>query len=257
MIGPAGSHPTADGRGVIGFELTPQLAAMRLFAGLAIAMVQGLTIVAVAVALGDKGPRHDGRLAPFSHFDVGGLAALVLTGFGWSRPVAIDGAEMRIGRWGLVIAPLAGSAALLLLGWLLLLLVMPALTLLPHTAAIVTAAFLRTAAQLCVWMALFALLPLPPLAGAHFLEAAWRPGAGNDGRHHRLAAVRPVAAGGDAAGAGAALCGGRAAGAWGGTGQVEPSPIGDCGTFVGPRVKPGDDGGCGTSVHNKLRHPRA
>lgn len=158
---------------MLGLDLTLQLAAMRLFAGLIIALVQGFVIAAVAIALGDKGPRYDGRLTPvpFPHVDLGGLSSLIVTGFGWSKPVAIDAAQMRIGRWGLVIAPLAGSVALLLAGWLILLLVIPALTLLPHAAAIVVAASLRTAAQLCVWMALFTLLPVPPLAGAHFLTA--------------------------------------------------------------------------------------
>lgn len=156
---------------MLGYELTLQLAAMRLVSGLVIAVVQGLTMAGVAIALGDKGPRYDGRLNPFSHIDLGGLAAMVVTGFGWSKPVAIDAAEMRVGRWGLVLAPIAGSLALLLAGWVMLQLVIPALTLLPHTAAIVVAAFLRTMAQLCVWMALLSLVPLPPLAGAHFLAA--------------------------------------------------------------------------------------
>ena len=31
--------------------------------------------------------------------------------------------------------------------------------------------FVRQTAQLCVWMALFSLVPIPPLAGAHFLSA--------------------------------------------------------------------------------------
>jgi Zn-dependent protease len=66
---------------------------------------------------------------------------------------------------------LAGSAALLLVGYLLLLVVIPLLTLLPYTAGLTAAAFVRVAAQLCVWMALFSLLPIPPLAGAHFLAA--------------------------------------------------------------------------------------
>ena len=49
---------------MIGSDLTLQLVVMRLFAGLIIATVQGATIAAVAVLLGDKGPRYDGRLTP-------------------------------------------------------------------------------------------------------------------------------------------------------------------------------------------------
>ena len=154
-------------------ELTIQLIVLRLFAGLIIALVQGATIAAVAVMLGDRGPRYDGRLTlnPFRHVDLLGLGSIMLTGFGWSRPVAIEAAQLRWGRWGLVAAALAGSVALLAAAWLLLLLVIPLLTLLPYTAGLTTAAFVRVAARLCVWMALFTLLPVPPLAGAHLLAA--------------------------------------------------------------------------------------
>lgn len=159
---------------MIGFDLTLSLAAMRLFAGLIIVTVQGAMIAGVAVLLGDKGPRHDGRLTllPFGHVDLLGLASLILGGFGWSKPVAVETGQLRVGRWGQVIVALAGVLVLVVLAWLLLLLVVPALTLLPQTAALTVAAFLRVAARLCVWMALFTLLPLPPLAGAHLLEAA-------------------------------------------------------------------------------------
>lgn len=158
---------------MIGSELTLQLLAMRLFAGLIIATVQGATIAAVVVYLGDKGPRYDGRLSlvPTSHVDLLGLGSLLLTGFGWSKAVAVDAAELRFGRWGLVIAALAGSAMLLVAAYIILMLVIPLLTLLPYTAGVTAAAFVRSAAQLCVWMALFTLLPMPPLAGAHFLAA--------------------------------------------------------------------------------------
>lgn len=156
-----------------GFELTIQLVLMRLFAGLIIATVQGATIAAAAVLLGDKGPRYDGRLTvlPFGHVDMLGLGSIMLTGFGWGRPVAIEAGKLRIGRWGLVVAVLAGSGVLLLVGYLLLLLAIPLLIFLPYTAGLTAAAFVRVAAQLCVWMALFGLLPIPPLAGAHFLAA--------------------------------------------------------------------------------------
>lgn len=158
---------------MFGSDLTLQLVVMRLFAGLIIATVQGATIAAVAVALGDKGPRHDGRLTllPVGHLDPLGLGSLMLTGYGWSKPVAIEVGLLRFGRLGPVIAVLAGSVALLVAAWLILLLVIPALTLLPHTAALAVSAFLRVAARLCLWMALFALLPVPPLAGVHLLQA--------------------------------------------------------------------------------------
>ena len=155
-------------------ELTVQQAVLRAIAGLIIVTLHGLTIAATAVLLGDKGPRYDGRLTPLSpaHIDLIGLGSMVLTGFGWSRPLAIEAGKLRIRRWGLVVAPLAGSAALLLLGYLVLLLVIPLLTMLPYTAGVTSAAFVRLTARLCVWTALFSLIPIPPLAGAHFLNAA-------------------------------------------------------------------------------------
>jgi len=158
---------------VIGSELTIQLVVMRLLAGLLIASVQGAALAAIAVLLGDRGPRHDGRLTllPFRHVDLVGLGAIIVSGFGWGRPVAIEAGQLRFGRWGLVIAVFGSSLVLVALGALLLLLVVPALTLLPYTAGLTIAAFLRVAARLCVFAALLALLPIPPLAGAHLLAA--------------------------------------------------------------------------------------
>lgn len=158
---------------MIGSELTLQLVVLRFFAGLIIATVQGAAIAAAAVLLGDKGPRYDGRLTlnPIRHVDLLGLGSIMLTGFGWSRLVAIETAQLKYGRWGLVVAALAGSVALLAIGYLILLLIIPALTLLPYTAGLTVAAFVRVAARLCVWTALFTLLPVPPLAGAHLLAA--------------------------------------------------------------------------------------
>ena len=159
---------------MIGAELTIQLVVLRLLSGLIIVTVQGAAIAAAAVLLGDKGPRHDERLTlmPFGHVDLLGLGSIMVSGFGWSTPVAIEAGQLRLGRWGLVIAVLAGSAALLALGFLLVQLILPGLVHLPYTAGLTVSAFLRTAARLCVWTALFMLVPVPPLAGGHLLEAA-------------------------------------------------------------------------------------
>lgn len=156
-----------------GPDLTVQLVIMRLFAGVVIFIVHGAAIAGAAVLLGDRGPQHDGRLRwpPWGHISVVGFGSLLLTGFGWSQPVAIETGKLRPGRWGLVLAALAGSAALLLLGWLLLLLAGPSLKSLDFTTGVTVAAFVRVAGRLCVWMALFSLLPIPPLAGGQFLTA--------------------------------------------------------------------------------------
>ncbi|WP_293866991.1 hypothetical protein [uncultured Alsobacter sp.] len=158
---------------MIGPELTVQLVAMRLLAGVLIAVVHGSAVAYAAVMLGDQGPRHDGRTQVLSgrHVSLPGLGALMLTGFGWAAPVAIDGDRLRGGRLALVLPPLAGSAALLLLGFTLLLFAGPALRSLDVTSGVAIAAFVRVAGRLCVWIALFSLVPVPPLAGAHLLEA--------------------------------------------------------------------------------------
>lgn len=154
-------------------DLTIQLVLMRLLAGVAIMAVQGAVIAAVVVALGDEGPRHDARTNPLSlgHVSLLGLGSMLLTGFGWGQPVAVDYGKLRPGRWAVIVAVMAGSAAVLLLGYLLLLLAGPSLKTLDFTSGLTVAAFVRVAARLCVWIALFSLLPIPPLAGAHILGA--------------------------------------------------------------------------------------
>ncbi len=154
-------------------ELTLQLIAFRVLALLIIAGIHGGVVAAVAVFLGDKGPKYDGRLTvvPANHVDLVGAISLILFGFGWAKPMAIDARQFRIGRVGIVVVVLAAFAAILVTAVLLLLLILPLLTVLPYTAGLATAAFLRVAAQLCVWFALFNLLPIPPLTGGHLLAA--------------------------------------------------------------------------------------
>jgi len=158
-------------------DLTVSLVVMRLIAGIIIALVHGLALAGAAVWLGDKGPLYDGRLKlHFQHVDLLGLGSLMLTGFGWGLPVAIDKEQLhlgsrRLGSLGLILFPLIGSLALLLTAVLILLLAGPLLTSLEFTSGVAAAASVRLTARLCVWMALFSLIPFPPLAGNHFLKA--------------------------------------------------------------------------------------
>ena len=154
-------------------EITLQLAAFRLLALLILVGVQGAAIAGVAVLLGDRGPKYDGRLTamPTGHVDGLGLVATILFGMGWGKPVDVDAGEMRVGRAGLVLVALGGILSLLAVAAVLNALVLPALTGLPHTAGLTIAAFLRSASGIALWFALFNLLPIPPLTGGMILGA--------------------------------------------------------------------------------------
>lgn len=155
-------------------NLTVQLLVFRVLALLVIVTVQGLLVAALAVLLGDRGPRYDGRLTlgPASHIDLVGAFSLVLFGNGWSKPVDVDPRELGTGRAGLVLIVVGAFAGLLALAALLHWLILPAVTALPHTAALSAAAFLRVASGLTIWVALLSLVPVPPLTGGLLLRAA-------------------------------------------------------------------------------------
>ncbi len=154
-------------------EITLQSIAFRVLALLIIAGIHGGIVAGAAVLLGDKGPKYDGRLTivPTRHIDFVGAVGLIIFGFGWAKPMAIDARQFRIGRFGIVVAILAGFVGLLVTAALLDALILPALTTLPLTAGLTTAAFLRTASSLSIWFALLSLIPIPPLTGGMLLNA--------------------------------------------------------------------------------------
>jgi len=165
-------------------DLTLQQLVLRFIAYVFIAAVHGLAVAAVAVAMGDPGPRYDGRLRinPLAHLDVIGTASGVLFSFGWIRPIAVDPIELRlfgvrVGRAGLVAVVAAGAAATLLSAVVLRLVRPLVLPLLSDAASAAGFALVETIGQLSLWFALFNLVPLPPLTGAHLITAvvpAWR-----------------------------------------------------------------------------------
>jgi len=160
-------------------DLTVQRVVLRIAALVLVAAVHGGTVAGMAVALGDPGPRQDGRLTlnPLRHLDVLGGLLTVLLGYGWIRPIAVDPARLRPGRAGPLVIVVAACGATMGLAVLLRLLLPGLLTLLPDTAATELSVFVATARPLCVAFALFNLLPLPPLTGGLLLHAVL-PGLG-------------------------------------------------------------------------------
>jgi Zn-dependent protease len=153
-------------------DYTLQQFVLRLLAMVFIAAVHGFAVAGTACALGDPGPRHDGRLTanPLPHLDVLGTLSGVFS-VGWIRPIAIDPALLRFGRAGLVLVVIAGAAATLASVAILRVVRPHLLPLLPDTTSALAFAVIETIGEVSLWFALVNVLPLPLLTGAHLVVA--------------------------------------------------------------------------------------
>lgn len=131
---------------------------------------------AMAVQLGDNTPRAQGRytLNPLPHIDPLGAILILLTGFGWARPVQWNPRNVDIDvRAASILVALAGPVSNLLMAALALL-VSNVLNLTPGDMIWNTIIFF---VQINVLLFVFNLIPVPPLDGSHVLFALL-PGGG-------------------------------------------------------------------------------
>jgi Zn-dependent protease len=168
-------------------DLTLQQIVLRFFALVLIVGVHGAVVATTACALGDPGPRYDGRLklSPLAHLDLLGFASGVMFAIGWIKPIAIDPAASRIGRIGLVVIVATAAIAVLAFAEGLQLLRPLLLPFLSDTPSTLTFGLIETIGQLGIWFALINLFPLPPLTGSHLL-AALAPAAGEFMRRYHI-----------------------------------------------------------------------
>jgi Zn-dependent protease len=129
-----------------------------------------------AVRLGDETPRRQGRLTlnPLAHVDwlgtvfVPAATSLLGGGFlGWGRAVETDPSRLRGGNKGLAVVALAGPAMNLLMGVLLAVGVGVLARTWVEGAELGARAILMS-----LYLAVFNLLPVPPLDGSKLLLAA-------------------------------------------------------------------------------------
>jgi len=130
----------------------------------------------VATKLGDDTPSREGRvtLYPLAHIDWLGTAILpALTsllggGFlGWGRPVHTETRKLRGGLNGLAVVALAGPFSNIVLAVILASVAVLTINVLPPLAQ-----FAAHGVQLSLYLAIFNLLPVPPLDGSKLLLAA-------------------------------------------------------------------------------------
>ena len=130
----------------------------------------------VATRLGDDTPMLEGRvtLNPLAHVDWLGTAilpfvtSLLGAGFlGWGRPVRTNPAKLKGGLNGLAIVSRAGPFSNIILAVLLGIVAVASLRAVPALSQ-----FTAQGVHLSLYLAIFNLLPVPPLDGSKLLLAA-------------------------------------------------------------------------------------
>jgi Zn-dependent protease len=154
--------------------MTAQQLVLRLCGYLLVCAVHGYALARIAGAMGDPGPRYDGRctLNPLRHADlVGGVLAVVF-GFGWIRPVRLDRQRLAWGGWGTVLIALVGLAAVAGLALVAEALRRPLIQAASGNLTLYGIALLEVLVTQAAGFVLINLVPLPPFTGQHFLVAA-------------------------------------------------------------------------------------
>jgi Zn-dependent protease len=129
----------------------------------------------VATKLGDDTPEREGRvtLHPLAHIDWIGTTILpfvtsLLTGgfIGWGKPVNTNISKLKYGLNGLLLVALAGPVMNLIFAFVLII-----IAVLTGRGVPAAAQFASMAANLSIYLAVFNLLPVPPLDGSKILIA--------------------------------------------------------------------------------------
>ncbi len=142
----------------------------RLFFIIAIIPIHEYAHAYAAYKMGDRTAGYLGRLDlnPLKHMDPVGTLLILFTGFGWAKPVPINPNNFRDRRKGIFITALAGPAANIGLAAILMVVYKVLANLaysLDMQILITFAIIFRSVVWTSIYLAVFNLIPLPPLDG--------------------------------------------------------------------------------------------
>ena len=130
----------------------------------------------VSTKLGDPIPRMRGRLTlnPLAHLDLYGTILMLLTGFGWAKPVEVNPMYYKDRKKGMALVALAGPLSNFILAFVSLLLytvifVVASYVNIPYWVVEFIGTVCSYSAQINLLFMVFNLIPIPPLDGSRIL----------------------------------------------------------------------------------------